>query len=200
MSVVRSNNVEKIDGGLSHLLKLLLHKCFSYPYDLRQGVYIDLSFDSPILLFGEVYCMVQDLAAHKMSTLCKGHSAHRVCPLCQNVVSLHCPWLPDPAGLLHSIASFEVEKFASHTDATILATLKRLQNEAHAAREPSQLATLQTQLGFNHSDENLFLCPTLSLGMKTVVMFDWVHIMFIGGIFAVEMTEQLARRRTHNLG
>ena len=199
MSCVRVVELEEIDGGLSHVLKLLLHKFFAPPYDLRQGVSIDLSLDSPVLVFGEVYCMIQDLLAHDQSTLCKGHSGHKPCPLCRNVVSLSCPWLPDATGRLLHIGSLEVEKFMIHTDATISALLKNLRDIAHGVLE-GDLGDLQTQMGFNHSDNNLFLCSQLSLGLTSIVMFDWMHILFIGGIFAVEMLELSKRLATHNMG
>ena len=77
-TALRTTEVSNIDGGLSHVLKVLLKTSIHNPYGMRHGVSIDLGFDALVLLFGDVHCTVQDLLAHKQSTLCKGHAGHRV--------------------------------------------------------------------------------------------------------------------------
>ncbi|CAK0891281.1 unnamed protein product [Prorocentrum cordatum] len=198
LSVIRTSQVDRLDGGMSQRIKRLLHVCFAPPYNLKNGVQLDLSLGSPQLVFGEVFCLLQDLAAHKLSALCKGHSGHKLCPLCQNVVSHKCPWLPDHTGRLISSACLEVDKYVVHTKDTVTRVLERLQAVAHGGG--NDLPQLETFLGFNHSDENAFLCPVLSLDMPNLIMFDWMHILFISGTFVVEMCALFGRLDAHSLG
>ena len=46
---------------------------------------------------------------------------------------------------------------------------------------------METRLGFNHTDHNLFMDTRLNVGMITVFSYDWPHIYLQGGVFNVEL-------------
>eukprot|EP00959_Pyramimonas_sp_CCMP1952_P436614 9142711-Pyramimonas_sp.AAC.1 len=114
MSAIRANQVDRLNGGVSQLLKRLLHTRFAPPFNLKNGLHLDLSLGTPRLAFGEVFAVLQDLSAHKLSTLCKGHSGHKLCPLCQNVVSHKSKWLPDVTGRRLQSTCLEIDECVVH--------------------------------------------------------------------------------------
>ena len=95
-------------------------------------------------------------------------------------------------GINHDLAVSHTEhdaaRFVLHTPASIGAIVDRLE-EASSRLGKDKFKELQTTLGFHHSPGSVLhqehtrslLCPT------TKLRFDWMHIIFVSGIFSVHV-------------
>ncbi len=68
------------------------------------------------------------------------------------------------------------------------------------AAQGGDLLTAQRKLGFNACSHNLFLDPFLDLGLVSIVMWDWAHCLFIGGVFDKEVDALMVLMEPYALG
>ncbi len=90
----------------------------------------------------------------------------------------------------------DVNKYQLHTNETVKTILRRLE----ACADPTRLAQMQIDFGFNHCKDNIFLDPYLDLPFVDVVCYDAMHIYMVSGIYCKELHEFLHHLNDHGLG
>ena len=110
---LRSDIREKVDGGMSHVMKLVLDKFYGEGHDWRTGVLL-----LGQLVFGQLRLMNQDERAHKGLSCCFGAGGKMFCILCQNVHD-HKMRAPESALPMVPSTCLDATRFVPHTDATL---------------------------------------------------------------------------------
>ena len=165
-------------------------------FDLRQGVVMRLDPESPAqLVFGTLGLFVQDLVAHKEVLYMRGHNAVKLCSLCQNVVKHTAACLPDETGFLIPSTCLDLHRYAFHTNATVKGVLQILADIV--AAEPARLEEMQINLGFNYCPDNFLLDDHLNVHFVDVLVYDWMHVYFVDGIFSRELAAFLELHEPH---
>jgi hypothetical protein len=192
LTAIRSSVVTRMAGGMSELFRQLLPLFAAQGRDLSKGLFLH-SAEHQGLLFAEPAIMISDESALKQAWAVKGASGTLCCMLCRNVVKpeseLH---ITDSTGFLIPLTELDPSRFCCHTNNSIRDAALTL-----SAAEPNMNKTafnqLQQTLGLNHCPTGLLWStenePTLPFSS---VMFDWMHIYLVSGIFQIEMSLLLA--------
>lgn len=180
LCIAKSDTVSSMTGnGAGVLLKemFLLFKSFE-----TEGFVC-----GQVIIWAKVKQLVSDEAALKIGLDVKGASGHMCCLKCRNVLktkaynvakkSRNCTLLP--------ISDLDVKKFEPHTDETIIANAKYLQ-EQHPLLTHKKFKELQTSLGLNYAPDGILLCETLDFKLSSVA-FDFQHVYFVNGVFNLEV-------------
>ena len=185
LAVVRLTELEKLDGGLSHLLGVLLDRYMFNP----QGVHVALSGVALALASGVFVLRVAsvlfvgDEPALADMCLAKGHAGIKSCMRCANLVLSR--WWVEVRDAPSNIRSTETDfsKFEPLTVARLRMMLQRLQ-EMRPILGKGSFGDLCTRFGFNHSDFNLAMKPYAQF--PTSIMFDWMHLYMVSGLLPQE--------------
>ena len=196
ITTVRSEEVNRIAGGMSTVLKHALGLFFGDVHDMRRGVVFNIE-GVDALVFGNLSVLVQDERGHKACLLFKGSSGHKLCCLCMNVVDFRSRWLATGGAYLVPSSSVAINHFALHTDESVKVTLLRLRA---LACNPHELERREMEVGFNHSDHNVLLSDHLAIGLASVFMWDWCHCYFQAGVFTKEANALMRRLAAHGHG
>ena len=154
-SVVRSTEVKKLEGGPSHLSKLILRTFFRNDGgDLKTGIILHVhGRDHPLIIFGVSSIVCGDLDALFKFLCSKGQNVTVPCPMCTNIVSVKCGWAG--SDVLRAFTCLNYDEIKPHTDATIRALVRGLRDDAadvDAGRMcEAEFEELQTRRGWNHS-------------------------------------------------
>ena len=192
VSAVRSTVIQELSAGMSHFCKLVLRTFFAPDgHDLRtSGMPLKLFGDNgpTTMLFADLGVFISDEKAIKELICNKGASGTKCCPLCINVVA-HDSGLPE--GYLKLSSCTNVAEFKLHTDETVRTVVHRLASVADevAAGSTSNgtLKLLEQQLGWTHEPDSLLLDAHLAFRAVSCLMFDWMHIYLVSGLFNVEL-------------
>ncbi len=207
VATICTDLVATVEGGMNAIFKEVLRLFFGTAsgeggtsFDLRQGVVVQLSLDAePIMLFGRMGTIVQDLLAHKNVLSIRGHNAVKLCSLCMNVVKHNAVCLQDDAtGFLVPTTCLDVRRYKLHTDESVKGILRRL--EDININNPARLAQLQVDFGFNYCKDNLFLDPHLNVSFVNTVVYDAMHVYFVDGLYVKELVEFCSRLDALELG
>ena len=127
---VRSDLRQKLEGGMSHVMKCVLKLFFGSPHDWRLGVVI---LDQ--LTFARARVLNQDERAHKGMLLCFGAGGKLLCLKCQNVFDHK---MAPPASTMPMIPSSSLDKtlFIPHTDVSVRRLLNGLKDALNSCSPP----------------------------------------------------------------
>ena len=181
LTCIRTDLVDEIEGGMSHLYKHMLKQFFGAPntHDLRSGVQIEVNGRNH-LVFGKLGLVLQDERAHKFAFHCKGSGGHHVCLECANVLNHWSSWLPDPNNWLVPSTCIDKSRWRLHSSTSIRAVLKRLRDIAEHGTK-AELELKEQELGFNHHASNCLLDEDLNINLASVVCWDWTHCYLVKG-------------------
>lgn len=188
LCTLRSKTVSRLRGGMSELMKELLHLFIDPRSHLQAGVLLR-SANASAILFGSLSIMVSDESALKHTWSVKGASGSLCCMLCRNVVSscgsLH---LSDASSTLVSIKELDSSKFIPQTRASLREAVLLL-DEQVVTLGSDAFKKLQQCLGINYTPTGLLWCQTLSnvIDPAVMTMYDWMHVFLVSGIFHVEV-------------
>ncbi len=177
---VRANLVSELDGGISHLVKLVLARFFGASHNIGSGIILDFEGnDDKALLFATSDVLLADEPALAAIICAKGASGTKPCMLCKNVVGSRAHY---EGGYAVPLTCTDVSKFKMHTDASVKSLFKTLGD----LRDDSTFALKETLWGFKFSDHSIILSE---LPFKPIsgTMFDWMHIYLVGGIMNWEI-------------
>ena len=189
LATVRTSILAKIDGGLSHLCRLLLQRFMFNAngiVDLRRG--IDLSLASMdgvgpstnLRLIVNLVRLLNDEVALMEVILCMGHAGYKICPCCANVINhryidkVTTPWAI-------TSATTDVSLLRMHTDESARATLRKLL-EIRAQHSTTELAEKEKLYGFHANEHNLLLDNDIPVGVHSSIMWDWLHVYLENGL------------------
>jgi hypothetical protein len=198
IAAVRSSLVTRLDGGMSHLFKVLMPLFFGTSHHLTNSGVSLLLHGQHHVLHAKLGVMVSDEAALKAVLQAKGAAGMKPCVCCMNVVSkssqLH---VHDASNYLEPMTSLDVNKWIPQTDESVMLILQKLKT-ADRDETREQLAQMEKILGFNHCIHNVIHVPEF-LPM-TIVMWDWMHIYLVNGIFNHEIGILMKALRAQKAG
>ena len=139
-----------------------------------------------MLLRMRLACLVADALGIKEATGAKGTSGIKPCIRCMNVVNHKAKSIERvgrlPAGLVLD-TSLAVETYVQATDDVVHAIVSRLAGGRDASGNIDQLCT---NLGWNFLPESWMTDTHLPRPLVSVIHFDWMHCLFIQGVFTTE--------------
>ena len=185
LAIVRLAELEKLDGGLSHLLGALLDAYVFNPEGVNfslGGVALALASGVFILRSTSVIFLGDEPALADMC-LAKGHAGIKSCMRCANLVL--CKYFVEARDAPHNIRSTDVDfnKFEPLTVERLRMMLLRLKDMLPRLNK-TQFGHLSTRFGFNHSEFNLAMKPYAQLPES--IMFDWMHVYMVSGLLPQE--------------
>jgi hypothetical protein len=200
LGIVRSNIVNRIAGGMSALMRMLLLTFFDQEANIYYGVPVQTR-SSVHMLCAKIGCVIGDHDALKQTFQNKGASGTLFCMCCRNVVA-HRQGTEafDPTGFLVAGTTVDYSKFKLHTDRSLLGLVQHLASQRNVLGSGAFKA-LQQSLGFNYCPEGVLLCPTLGTILQPIssLMYDFMHTYFVNGIFNLEVGILLNLLRRHRV-
>ena len=183
-AAVRSSLIDEIEGGTTRICKMVLRVFFvGEEFSFRTGIMLHIPGRSePLLLFAELALNAADLEGIFKFAMSKGATANVPCPLCMNMVSAKSMYAL-AGNALKPISCLNKDDVIFHTDESIVVLLKDLRDTART--QPGELATLETDSGFTHSEHNALLDEQLGIKFCSTVHLDWFHTYH--GIFCYEL-------------
>jgi len=137
-------------------------------------------------LFARLCALLGDEKALKEIVRFKGAAGRLPCGICKNICSA--AWA-DREGLVGDwmpLFSLNVVAMRFHTDGSIKRIFERLQ-WAHDTNMPiTHFTELERRLGYAYSPHALVMAAFLNFGAVTCLMFDWMHVYLVKGIFTWE--------------
>ena len=181
LCAIRSSVVAEI-GGMSVLFRQLATLFFERP-DFRHGLVLQCPGQTR-LLFADLKILISDEAAIKASLCNKGASGLIFCVQCQNAVDHKAGIAERSRGNMVPSLETDMSLFRMHTPDSIQGTMDFLQRQERILGKDKFLE-LQTAMGFNFKADGLLAHAAYGPPVIEAVMFDWLHIYLVNGIFNV---------------
>jgi hypothetical protein len=191
LTTIRSNLVDKIASGMSHLVRILLREAFfndaSGHNFATAGVTVTIG-GVTVVIFARLKVIIGDEKSLKEIFGFKGASGFKLCPGCQLV----CSHKTKDAKLGRNVRStcLEVRKFCQHTNASILLAVRELRDLARdvvAGRAAYKaLELMEYHYGFNDIPLGILSDTDLCSSPRDMLFFDWYHIWVVNGIYQKE--------------
>jgi hypothetical protein len=198
--VVRSNQIARVRGGFSHMLKVFLRRLFYGPSGLSEGGFALTTAEGvPVLLYGRLRILLSDGDGLRQALDWKGAGSIRCCFKHVNV-------LKRGSDLAHRRRDFEENtssdhaKFATMTRVEledVVALLEVASERRAAGGTAARFEAVQKSLGFGWNPTGLLADPFLRsrIDILEVGTYDWVHTCLQDGVLNVEITLFLNRCR-----
>jgi len=190
---IRSELVEHLSGGMSQLVSILLKTCFwddgGHNLELA-GIIIELAASQGTLrLCARFGFVVADEKALKEITGMKGAGGRMHCGRCKNRCKLYYyDSLPvekrNDFVPIHATASVNLRL---HTDESVRRVFQRLQHAVDTGMGSNSFVELERRLGYGLAAKHLVMETRLMFGAISMVMFDWMHVYLVKGIFSWEV-------------
>ena len=188
--LVQHDNVEKVSGGLSEIVKELLLHWHSESGGLLDpaGFAITLCGKTMLVRFS-LYGMISDEGNIKQTLRSKGAAGMRPCIRCCNIISkYHGTNLDIDAGSnIKDITVSDVHSFVPQKDRDIFEVLEHL-HRTHTECSQTEFETQEKIYGWNWSPTGLLANPLArSLLPPSKCYYDFLHVLFSNGICNVEI-------------
>jgi len=185
IATVRTQVVNQIPGGMSKVFSIVMRELFVDGPLADIGMVLEHGGRSH-RFFAKLGYFIQDGAAHKQTWHCKGDAGCKLCVLCRNLFSLASEVVDEDG---EELLRCNVKKYAEldlATSADLRYSVRRL-NELHddPAIQPDEFANREKALGFTWSPYNILGDPEMDpyLDVPEQFFHDWMHMIFVGGIF-----------------
>ena len=182
--IARSSSVSMIEGGMSHVMRIALKRFFSDDGHniATSGMILRFRDGSRSTLFGRFALKVADESALHQTWLHKGANGLLMCLYCTNCVHGK-SGLDGQRGYI-TYTCVDIARFVQHTNATVRGYVRHIA-EQRPLLGKTPFESLETQLGFKHSDENLLLDRDLEnyVSPIDVTMVDWMHTWIVSGVW-----------------
>ena len=93
--------------------------------------------------------------------------------------------LPDDTGYLIPSTCLDLDRYDLHNDASVKGVLQRLDHVA--THDPARLPSLEINFGYFYCPNNVFNDIHLNIGLTSILVYDWMHIYFVGGVYCREL-------------
>jgi len=187
VTAVRAELVQDLVSGMSHMFNLILDIFFdSKGHDIGEsGITVPCGTAGEIMLvFAILGIIISDESALHQCFGSKGASGLIPCIECRNVLLLG--HLRATGAYVVDISCLDVEKFKRHTDETIIEVLKYLRAQ-RAVLGKGAFEELEKDLGWKDEPHNMLLRAHPPMKPISILMYDWMHIYLVGGIFNYEV-------------
>ena len=194
--------LRNVHAGFSQVFAAAVHLFFgSLNFDGRHGTQLDGpdTSDTKVRLYFELSMVLQDGGAHKTVWSCKGDAGTKLCMMCLNLRSEKSGIATDGSDLVCDSIHEHQLQFA--TDADIMGSIARL--EAFKLSDSATNFKIREQaIGFTLLEHSLLTNPHLVASgiLKPASQFchDWMHGIFVGGVFNVILSQLLADVQREN--
>ena len=194
----RSADVNKIEGGMAQLFGSLIKQFFLVATStlMLGGMALKRAGKPALRLFAKLACFVQDGGAHKVTWHCKGDAGTKHCLICKNLFTDKSQLVAeDDTELLRCnvIVHAELDRASS-------AELRFAARRVTAFRsidDPETFKYRQMALGFTYMPYNILCDDALTniVAPREQFMFDWMHCVFVGGVWNTVMHQILENLR-----
>lgn len=170
---------KRIHEGHDHALSRTVQPQRRNRFDL-SGYNIVHFFAKPAVLLGDMHALKEALSF-------KGASGALPCPLCSNLVD-HKSMLADHDSNQYCVpsANLDPDKVRPHNDASVLGMLRKLQTERRRLTA-EKFKRLQRQAGWNLDLSGILCSPLRDCCDISSLMYDWMHVYMVSGIFNCEL-------------
>ena len=205
MTLLRSNLTQKLAGGISCVTSAIVKLFFGHRgHDMsKAGVHVRLVGGDTMHIMASLGIVIADEAALHMMYMCKGSGGLKPCMLCANIfndsnerdVLKH-----DHTGLAQSHTCPDFNKIVLHTNATVRETIRRLEEGARHLTKGA-FEELERRLGWNYTPGSLVLEPRILdiCDPVRVVLYDWMHVFFVNGVFNAHVGLLMRRLKPHGI-
>ena len=190
--LARTSLVADLEAGTSHLFRFVL-KFFFNPdgHNIALGgaclkLYGDNS--ATVMLFATLSVFISDEKALKDALLFKGASGLKICCLCKNITSHKSDLFDRADSFALPDTCIDVTQWEAHTDESIRRVVHRL-SEASSTESAGDLDRMEKMLGWVHNAQGLLNDTFLTVLVVTILMYEWMHIYFVSGIWNVEVVK-----------
>ena len=186
--LARSSLVNKMVGGLS----ALTHCLVTALADLSHGCMLTMGDSGErSMLFAAMETMLGDESALKFVFDVKGASGTLPCSLCSNIVSrLSDLEAHDATNTLRPIHETDTSKFKLRSNENVWCA-----HDLLASKEPEiskgDFSRLEQSLGLNYNPHGVI--ANRSLPLASMLMYDWMHVYLVTGLFHAELGLLLPR-------
>ena len=201
----RRSVTDKIQGGVSALIKVLLHTFFDRDrHDISTaGILLTLHDGSEVRLFVTFGLLLADEAALHSAYQCKGSSGLKPCALCQNIFdgkSVRGIVERDTRDWARYHTCCNPKEFVLHTPESITAILTKLAGAIHTM-SATKFGELTTRLGFNFVENSLLLDPVMRslVDPSEHLMYDWMHVYYVNGVFNTHVGQMMVALKPHGI-
>ena len=199
LCILKSAAVAKIRGGMAQVLIAALNACWdSQGHEFRwAGTQLRLVSGQEVHVWAELGGVIADEEALHSMYANKGHAGWRPCMLCENVYLGRLSREPREGDVPHTCTRHN--DLRKHTRASHEDLAQRLQ--AAAGGPAALLQELETDMGWNYAPMSvLWSAQWREIATpSTSVIYDFMHIYFVGGIFNVQVGHLLHHLKTHNI-
>ena len=202
--ILRVSVVEKVVGGPSYVLRVLMHQFFTSAENFTTtGVFVNCGEGE--LIFAKNGGIIADRKAHMENFDLKGASGMSPCERCANVVKKGAfdgdDPIPNPGGKLVDVTCLDPALCVPNTDETLYAHADDLAStfpQVAAKRLTKRRFELaEMAVGINYNPHGLIwdrslrsICPVLEMKKD-----DWAHIYLCKGIGGDELWNLLQRMK-----
>eukprot|EP00971_Amphidinium_carterae_P239319 4751070-Amphidinium_carterae.1 len=210
VAICRSSIVQKLKGGMSSLVATALKLCWgTKTHDFMTScIHLMLPDGTALRVFVKFAIKLADEGALHQAFGCKGASGLKPCMLCNNIFNSKTgrdiefadeTWAQSHTSCL--LEGHELSKCQLHSEATVAAVFKRLRSAREDGISARDFEDLQTKLGWSLIDGNIMQDEQLfgTLKVTEQVMCDWMHILFVGGVFNVHMRVMMLELKGHGV-
>jgi hypothetical protein len=197
LAMLRTQVVHQVRGGFSFCMRRLFRSWFCKdPMDLSVGVVLRLPGGSVSVTFGlDIY--LADLDAIRACLGVKGTSGIRPCLKCRNCMIKGHPSCR-PGAYQVDITCTDMEKLDFTDDSDLWANHDTLVHHHRSGDlNKKSFDELQQAMGLTCNNTGLLGDLDLRLHFKpiTATRFDWMHIMFVSGVFNFELRALLKKSK-----
>jgi hypothetical protein len=188
---------------MSAVIGAILKHAFCGKHDpMMAGVMLDLAGGrGQIRMFLKFGMYTGDELAIQEVLCTRGANAEKPCFECLNVKNKHSSdFKEDVSGYFVDHTELDVRKLKFHSDSSIRRTFTQLRAR-YDVEEPTAFTDTQKHLGFTFHHGALLLDPKLTTIFLPVshVVFDWMHIVFVHGVFGQTFGQMMMRMRRYEI-
>ena len=203
--MIRSNVVNELDGGISSVTASIIDMlwCTGEHNMHTAGVHVKLNQGDFAHITAALGIIIADEAALHLMYMCKGSSGLKPCMLCANVFNRNDErdvLEHDRTGIAQYHTCSDFSKLVMHTNSTIKSLIERLENGSRTLTKGA-FKELQVKMGWNYVPGSLVLQPHLLdiCDPVRVVLYDWMHVFFVNGVFNHHVGLLMSALRSHDV-
>ena len=181
--VVRSGIVALLEGGMSHLMRIVLRSFFdNNGHNLKTSGMLLRFGDHRVWLFAQFALKIADESALHQTWLNKGANGLIMCLYCSNCASKD-SGLAGHHGYV-CCTCLDIERFVLHSNQSVRGYVRHLADQAEVLNQ-TNLEAVETKLGFNHNAQSLLNDRDLEEYVDPigVTMVDWCHTWLVSGVW-----------------
>ena len=185
VGLCRSETVRSLTGKMGAFTKM----CLQLLQKLQFGVEVKLAATQKnIMAFGKLQILLGDEAALKDMVDFRGAAATLPCPFCRNLVDVRSNLQDHSTGAkLVPSTCLDWSLIEAHSDESIMALYEFLGKKKDTCSQTA-FNKVQQLCGFTWNERGILNDPNLEIRVVSMVMWDWLHVYLVNGLWHTEVT------------